>query len=154
MIVTWKHADLSNGGLFSKSLVPMFRRIYALSVGFKIKTLRKGFWNIKTKTNSNFTVKVTERSNHTILLFTWWIMFFRHLYDNGIKELNWLCKHMKNVRSSYPCISMSFCTEFTKAQVSLIFFAMFLILGEMIFRLTIFNTLSHYCCLSSWLPHF
>ena len=35
LIVTWKHADLSNGGLFWKSLVPFFRRTYALSVGFK-----------------------------------------------------------------------------------------------------------------------
>ena len=30
-----------NGGLFLKSLVAFFRIIYALSVGFKIKTLRK-----------------------------------------------------------------------------------------------------------------
>ena len=36
----------------------------------------------------------------------------------------------------------------------LIFFGMFLIVCEMIFRLMIFNTLSHYCYLSSWLPHF
>ena len=25
----------------------------------------------------------------------------------GLKELNWLCKHMKNVRSSQPCILMN-----------------------------------------------
>ena len=31
-----------------------------------------------------------------------------------LKELNWLCKHMKNVRSSQPCISMNF---FSKEQV-------------------------------------
>ena len=31
-----------------------------------------------------------------------------------LKELNWLCKHMKNVRSSQPFISMNF---FSKAQV-------------------------------------
>ena len=36
----------------------------------------------------------------------------------------------------------------------LIFFGMFLTVREMIFRLMIFNTLSHYCYLSSWLPHF
>ena len=41
--------------------------------------------NVKTKTNSNFAVKVTERSNHSILLPIWWITFFRHLYDNGIR---------------------------------------------------------------------
>ena len=35
----------------------------------------------------------------------------------------------------------------------LIFFGMFLIVREMIFRLMIFNTLSHYCYLSLWLLH-
>ena len=34
-----------------------------------------------------------------------------------LKELNWLCKHMKNVRSCQPCISMNVCTEFSKAHV-------------------------------------
>ena len=29
----------------------------------------------------------------------------------GLKELNWLCKHKKNVRSSQPCVSMKFYTE-------------------------------------------
>ena len=32
-------------------------------------------------------------------------------------RVNWLCKHMKNVRSSQPCFSINFCTEFSKAQV-------------------------------------
>ena len=36
-----KHADLSNGRLFLKSLVPLFSRTYALSVRFKMKPLRK-----------------------------------------------------------------------------------------------------------------
>ena len=36
----------------------------------------------------------------------------------------------------------------------LIFLGMFLIKHEIIFCLIIFNTLSHYCYLSSWLPHF
>ena len=30
-----------------------------------------------------------------------------------LKEANWLCKHMKNVRSDQPCISMNFCAEFS-----------------------------------------
>ena len=34
-----------------------------------------------------------------------------------VKELNWLCKHTKNVKSSQPCISMNFCTELSKEQV-------------------------------------
>ena len=36
-----KKVDFSNGGFFRKSLVPHFRRTYALSFGFKMKTLRK-----------------------------------------------------------------------------------------------------------------
>ena len=34
-----------------------------------------------------------------------------------LKELNWLFKHMENVRSSQPIISMNFCTAFSKEQV-------------------------------------
>ena len=33
-----------------------------------------------------------------------------------LKELDCLCRHMKNARSSQSCISMDFCTEFSKAQ--------------------------------------
>ena len=73
------------------------------------------FSNVKTKINSSFAVKVTERSNHSFLLSTWWITFFRHLYDNRIKS-TWLCKHMKNVRSSRPCISMNICTESSSSK--------------------------------------
>ena len=36
-----------------------------------------------------------------------------------LKELNWFCEHTKNVRSSQPCTSMKFCTEFSKAQILL-----------------------------------
>ena len=50
-----KHADQLNGGLFWKFLVPSFRKTYALSVGFKIKLLRKSIF--KTKTKPNFAVK-------------------------------------------------------------------------------------------------
>ena len=45
----------------------------------------KAFLNVKTKTISCFAVNVTERSNHSFFLPTWWIAFFRHRYDNGIK---------------------------------------------------------------------
>ena len=41
--------------------------------------------------------------------------FFRHQCDNGTKRTYWLCKH-ENVRSSQPCISMNFCTEFNTAR--------------------------------------
>ena len=40
-IATQKHADLSNGELFWKSLVPLLRTTCALSVGFKLKPLRE-----------------------------------------------------------------------------------------------------------------
>ena len=64
-----------------------FLETYAVSVGFKMKTLEeKAFLNVKTKTNSSFAVKVPERSNHSFLLSIWRITFFRHLYDNKIKR--------------------------------------------------------------------
>ena len=39
------------------------KRTYLLSVGFKIKPVRKRFFCAKTKTNSNFALKPAERSN-------------------------------------------------------------------------------------------
>ena len=39
------------------------------------------------------------------------IEFFRCCTIIELKELNWLCKYMKNVRSRHPCISMNFWTE-------------------------------------------
>ena len=44
VIVLWKHASLSNGGLFWKILVTFFTRTYVLSVVFKLKPLRKIFF--------------------------------------------------------------------------------------------------------------
>ena len=55
-------------------------------LALKWKLWEKVFSNVKTKINSNFAVKVTERSNHSFLLSVWWMTFFRHLYDNGIKR--------------------------------------------------------------------
>ena len=37
-----------------------------------------------------------------------------------LKELNWLCKHMKNVRSSQPCMSMNFSREAQFLHVSIV----------------------------------
>ena len=39
---------------------------------------------------------------------------------NGIKKLNWLCKHMKNVRRSQPCISMIFFSKHKFFHVSIV----------------------------------
>ena len=63
-----KHADLSNEGLFLKSLVTFFRRTYDLSVGLKMKPLKKTFSRVKTKPNPNFAVKLAVRSNYSFLL--------------------------------------------------------------------------------------
>ena len=63
----------------------LFRRIYALSVGFKIKTLRKSVFECQDKNQLGLCCKITERSNHSFLLTIWWITFIRHLYNNGIK---------------------------------------------------------------------
>ena len=40
------------------------RKTYALSVGFKMKPLKKAFFSVKTKPNPNFAVKLAEKSNH------------------------------------------------------------------------------------------
>ena len=40
--------------------------------------------------------------------------FFRICTIMELKELNWFCKHVRNVKSSQPYISMNFCTEFSK----------------------------------------
>ena len=41
-----------------------------------------------------------------------------------LKELDWLCKHMNNIRSSQPCMPINICTDFSKAhkflQVSIV----------------------------------
>ena len=47
-------------GLFKKSLVPFIRRTYTLSLGLKMKPLRKRAFFFKTKTNSNFLVNPVE----------------------------------------------------------------------------------------------
>ena len=57
-------AELKKSVAYEKKGVPFLRRTYALSVGFKMKPLRKVFSSVKTKTNSNFAVKLAERSNH------------------------------------------------------------------------------------------
>ena len=41
--------------------------VFLLALKWK---LRKTFSNVKTKTNSGFAVKVTERSNHSFVLYT------------------------------------------------------------------------------------
>ena len=47
----------------------VFRRTHALSIGFKMKSLKKAFSCVKAKTNANFAVKVAERSNHSFSVY-------------------------------------------------------------------------------------
>ena len=53
---------------------------------------------VKAKTNSNFAVKLAERSNRLYVIME-------------CIELNWLCKHMKKIRSSQTSISINPCTK-------------------------------------------
>ena len=48
-----------------------FRRAYTLSVGFKTKPLRKSVFlcYCKNQLNSNYAVKVAERSNRSLFIY-------------------------------------------------------------------------------------
>ena len=62
---TYKYVNLLNVRLFWKSLVPLFRGTYALSVGYNLNSLQRKFYLKKTK--SSFAVKFAER-DHTFLM--------------------------------------------------------------------------------------
>ena len=70
-------------------------------LAWKWNLQEKASSSVKSKANSNFAIKLAERSNHSFLLSVWSITFFKHLIMECI-ELNWLCKHTKKVRSSQP----------------------------------------------------
>ena len=59
-----KHINLSNRGLLLKPLVLFFRQTYALSVSFKMKRIQKAFSSVKIKANTDFAIKLAERSKH------------------------------------------------------------------------------------------
>ena len=83
LIVTQKHVNLSNRGLFWKSLVLSKPMLFQLALKWNLK--EKLFSSVKTKYNSNFAVKLAERNNHSFLQF---IIFFKHMYPL-------ICKNMK-----------------------------------------------------------
>ena len=105
-------------------LKPFFRWTYALSVGFKMKPLRKSIVQCEDKDQLSFCQKPcwnAERSNH-LFISNWSIAFFKHLYSLILwqyTEINWLCKHTKMVRSSLVCLSINSCTELSKTKFSL-----------------------------------
>ena len=73
-----------------------------------MKTLKKALSIVKTKTNSRFPIKVTERCNHLFYCLFDASRFSDICTIKELKELNWLRKHMKIVRSSQPSISKNF----------------------------------------------
>ena len=78
--------------------------LLVLKWSLKVKVFSCG----KTKTNSNFPVKLAERSNH---LFSAYLI--NHL---ECIELNWLWKQMKKFRSSQAPILINSCTISNKTQ--------------------------------------
>ena len=71
-----KRADLSNGGLFSKSPVLFFWRTNPLSVGFKMKTLRKSIFECQDNYQFNFCRKSYWKNQPFIFTTYLWITRF------------------------------------------------------------------------------
>ena len=101
-------------GLFWRSLVPLFRRIYAITVGFKMQLLRKSALLCYEKTNLNFPQNMLKGA--TIHFLTIWYLM-DHLLQTSVLfntrqwNVNWVdCKHTKMVRSSQAFISIIYCT--------------------------------------------
>ena len=80
LIVRYKRADLSNGGLFWKSLVPFFRTIYALSVCFKMKPLRKSVFQCSDKNQLKFCRKTCWKEQPFI--FT--VSLMNHIFQLSV----------------------------------------------------------------------
>ena len=113
----------------------VFRSTYAHSVSFKMKSMRSWRQSVflcLDKNQLKFCRKIIGKTFVAAIvvakvgatvdfLSIWWINQFKHLYslisDN---ELNWLCKHMKKVRSSHVSISMNYCVELCKTQFFLV----------------------------------
>ena len=69
-----------NGGLFRKSLVPFFRRTYALSVNFKVKPLWKSAFQCQDKNQLKFCRKTCWKEQP--LVFTLYLM--NHLFQTSV----------------------------------------------------------------------
>ena len=81
---TYKYVDLLKVRLFWKSLVPLFRGTYALSVGYNLNSLQRIFSLKKTK--SPFAVKFAERDH------TFSVCLMNHLFEYLALTLNWTRK--------------------------------------------------------------
>ena len=69
VIVTQNHADLSNGGLFLKSLFCFLEETTLLLLALNWNLQEKVFFCVKTKTNSNFAEKLAQRSNRSCSVY-------------------------------------------------------------------------------------
>ena len=80
----------------------------------------KSLWKsaFKTKNNSNFAIKVAERSNNSFSVYLMNHLFktsgvFQHVTMECL-EINWLCKHRKKVKGSQASFPINPCTELGK----------------------------------------
>ena len=96
MIVTQKHADLLNGGLIWKSLVPFFRRTYAFSVGFKMKPLRKSVFQCEDKNQLKFCLKACWKEQP----FVFTIHLMNQLFQTSVLFNGSFIKRQTNGTSS------------------------------------------------------
>ena len=98
------------GELFWK--LPFFRT-YAFSAGFKMKPLRELTQTLLWKL-------LKEANVH--LLCIWRITLFKHLEYVTMEyiELNYLCKYLKNVRSSQTSRSINLCAELSETKFLLL----------------------------------
>ena len=104
-----KQVDLSNVVLFWKSLVQVFRRTYALSVGFEMKPLRKSVFKRQKQLRfycrtcckeQPFIFCLFSESPFSSICSPWNVTMERI-------ELNWLSKHIKKVRGSQTSASIN-----------------------------------------------
>ena len=75
----------------------VFIRTYALSVGFKMKPLRKSVFLCKTKTISIFAVNFVQMLKEATIHFC---LFDESYVAMESIEIYWLCKYNKEVRRS------------------------------------------------------
>ena len=85
-----------------------------------MKSLKKTFSSVKTKANPNFAVKLAERSNRSFCC-----LLMNQIFQSSVPlyvciELNWLCKHLENIRSSQPAIPFTELSETQLCPVSIV----------------------------------
>ena len=81
----------------------VFRRTYALSIGLKMKPLGKSVFQCLEKNQPKFCRKICWKEQPSV--FTVYLMnriFQAFVLIMECIELNWLCEHIKKIRSSQP----------------------------------------------------